>query len=759
MAFGNNNLNLALKITADSKQLDQSLTASEKKIKQFADTAQRIGKTMTVVGGAITAAFGAVVMKTTQLGDTYDKMAKRTNIAVEELSALGYAAERSGADITSLENSMRYLVKNINDVSMGTGEAKDAFEELDIKVTNADGSLRGTMDVFKESADKLAGMTDETKQVALATEIFGRRYGTQLLPLLKEGSIGIEELTKEARELGIVMSTENAAKAAEFNDRLTDLKGSLGGVAREIGTTLLPPLISLAEKAIEIVKRFKTWADENKPLVETIIKISATLGALAAAGGPILITIGALAKLKTGITALGTVSTGPIGLFIVAIGAIVTGLNSWIKSGKEAAEANEKLKASLMDMEDVSMAIKSTEEKIAGLKWQLEEIGESRFLGGDLLIKQIESLEIKLEALKNRQTELKTETDKTTESLSLMASVSGKIGAGLGNIATGAENAAKGVASISEAIEKLRNEALGKLKAIGDEIYEMTHSKLEVGIRDLNREYESYIQTLETSHLTEKELAAALEEVNKWYELKKTAIEETYQPQENLKKSTEEFIEVTKSATETEQKFNETLKENNDTMEKIAITFGNGSAALDDFESRIKKTTVSLSNFTKEGVATAIAQIKMQYMPTISKLTDAINNSMGIAKKMAQYQLQQATSTMNTMIQQALNGLKYYEQAVKMVGAGSSSGGSSSFSMPSYDVGTPYVPETGLALVHKGEKITPANRNANSGKVEININNPTVRNDSDIDAIASAVERVLSRKNLKTSGFELLPGM
>jgi hypothetical protein len=34
------------------------------------------------------------------------------------------------------------------------------------------------------------------------------------------------------------------------------------------------------------------------------------------------------------------------------------------------------------------------------------------------------------------------------------------------------------------------------------------------------------------------------------------------------------------------------------------------------------------------------------------------------------------------------------------------------FGLPSYDIGTDYVPRTGIALVHKGERIIPAAQNA-----------------------------------------------
>lgn len=313
---------LKVNIIGDASKLTNAMGKAGSQVDKFAEKIGKIGKTMTVVGGAVTAAFGAIIMKTTQLGDTYDKMSKRTNISVEALSALGYAAKISGADLDTVEKSLRYLARGMNDASQGIGEAKEAFEELNISVTDTKGNLRPTMDVLKEAATKLAKMTDETKQVALATDIFGARYGTQLLPMLKEGGAGIEALMNKAKELGIVMSTEAASKAAEFNDRLTDLKESIGGMGRSIGEILIPPLIKFSEKAIKIIKEIKAWADAHKPLVEMIVKVGATLGVMAAVGGPILMAVSAFMKMKGAIVAIGTITSGPIGIVIAAVAGL-----------------------------------------------------------------------------------------------------------------------------------------------------------------------------------------------------------------------------------------------------------------------------------------------------------------------------------------------------------------------------------------------------------------------------------------------------
>ena len=308
-----------INILGDASKLKGALDGAGKNVTNFSEKIGKIGRTMTIAGGIITGAFAAIVKKTADVGDQFDKMSLRTGVSAEDLSELAYAADICGADIGTVENSLRFLGKGMKEASEGTGEAKDAFEELDISVTDVDGNLRPTVEVMKEAATKLATMTDKTRQAALAGEIFGSRYGTKLLPLLKQGGEGIEELMEKAKELGITVSTEASIAAADFNDRLTDLKGSLAGAGRTIGDVLIPALTPLIEKITEIVGKIAAWARENPELVSGIIKVAAVIGVAAAVGGPILMAAAAFSAVSGAIIAIGTIATGPIGLVILAI--------------------------------------------------------------------------------------------------------------------------------------------------------------------------------------------------------------------------------------------------------------------------------------------------------------------------------------------------------------------------------------------------------------------------------------------------------
>lgn len=792
-----------INILGNATKLKGALSGAGKDVTAFGEKIGKMGRTMTIMGGAVTAAFGAIVFKTTKLGDTYDKMSKRTNVAVETLSALGYAAKISGADLDTVEKSLRYLARGMDDMSMGVGEAKDAFEYLDIAVTNTEGNLRPTIDVLKEAATKLAGMTDETKQVALATDIFGARYGTQLLPLLKEGGKGIEDLMNKARELGVVMSTEAAAKAAEFNDRLTDLKESIGGMGRDIGSVLIPPLIDLSEKALRLIKRVKEWSEANKPLMEIIVKLSATIGVMAAVGGPILMAVGALIKMKAAVVAMGTVSAGPVGIAIAAIAALAAGYLTLKENIKSAEDYMSDFRVSLQkltELEELDALILDLTERIKKLKTGLETVkpGEEY----DDLLNFYETLNKRLEEAKKKREELTRVEEKSFEDILAEVDKMSKIG----DILQPAEEAIKKIVDsftpyekklqaindrYDEAREKIKEyiedeeelkvatdklnegekaeialldrqvtaldkaaEAKKKLadltKSLTDKIYEFIHTEEEVKLRDINREYDLLIENAKEVFKDYNDLRKAMEAINKERQREIDGLKEGIE----LKDKT---IEDNKDLADSYKELKKPIEEATKVTEELGIL---GGKAWENLSIKIEHATTTLSNFSKEGVATAIASIKMHFKPLLDSLVDDINNLTGIWKQMAESNLQSLKKSMNEQI----SVIKYGYEEYKKILYGMSGGiGGGSWGVPSYQTGIRSVPETGLALVHQGEEIRPpGQRSYDQRKYSkiVNVYNPVVRNDDDIVKIKKVVKDALNEDDKQSyrQGKEILLG-
>lgn len=299
----------------DSK-LVRGLQNASKKLKAFGDAITGWGQKMTAIGAAVTAPLIGSAKAFSEMGDRMAKMSQRTGISVETLSELAYAAELSGADLDTLEGSLRKMQKAIVAAAEGSESANEALGQLGLTVAD----LRGLSpdQQFKLIADRLSQIQSPAVKAALAMELFGKS-GTQLLPLMSEGAKGIEALQQQARDLGLTMSTEDAKAAEALNDAFDTLWKVVKQGVFVIGSALAPTLKAVSEWIIRTVVTTTAWIKENKDLVVTILKVAAAV----LAGGVALLALGAaISALGTIFGALAAVVTGVIVVFKVIIAVI-----------------------------------------------------------------------------------------------------------------------------------------------------------------------------------------------------------------------------------------------------------------------------------------------------------------------------------------------------------------------------------------------------------------------------------------------------
>jgi len=96
-------------------------------------------------------------------------------------------------------------------------------------------------------------------------------------------------------------------------------------LGQEIGDNLLPVITPLIDKVTEIVGKVSDWIKENPELTENIVLWGAAIGALMLVLGPLLI---ALPGIVTAVSAL----LSPIGLVVIAAGALYLAFKNWDKN-------------------------------------------------------------------------------------------------------------------------------------------------------------------------------------------------------------------------------------------------------------------------------------------------------------------------------------------------------------------------------------------------------------------------------------------
>ena len=215
--------------------------------------------TAAAAAGAAVAAAGTALVGFTKDGAAYadeiNTMSATTGIATDKLQELQYAADLVDVSVETISGSMTKNFTAMRSAAEGNEKTAAAYEALGIAVTDADGNLRDSEEVYWELIDALGEVDDETTRDSLAMDLLGKS-AKELNPLIAAGSEKMAELGQEARDAGYVMSDESLSAFNEFQDGLDRLDSGATAAKNALGTVLLPMLTDIAGDGVDLLGQF-----------------------------------------------------------------------------------------------------------------------------------------------------------------------------------------------------------------------------------------------------------------------------------------------------------------------------------------------------------------------------------------------------------------------------------------------------------------------------------------------------------------------
>lgn len=280
MAAGTVIGSLRVILGADTAAFETALANANKQLGGFAKGATAFGNAAAVAIGAAAAAITASIGKTLKEADNLNKASQKFGVPVEQLSALKYAADLADVSFESLGKGLGKLSKAmLESAANPAGEAAKNFAALGISVKDSAGNLKTTEAVFGDIAAKFSTMEDGAAKTAMAIRIFGKA-GADLIPLLNQGKTGIAAMTEEAKKLGIIISTDTAAKAEEFNDTLKKIGLAFSAIGIHLAAELLPAFQKFADMMLGAVREGTALQDFSKALAEALVGLGYQLQAV-----------------------------------------------------------------------------------------------------------------------------------------------------------------------------------------------------------------------------------------------------------------------------------------------------------------------------------------------------------------------------------------------------------------------------------------------------------------------------------------------
>jgi len=346
--------NLLYYIKMKNQDFKQGMDENKRKFQELDEKVKRNRENLKRWGAAITTISAGAIVAFTKMANTAGEYAeqlaminKQTGLAVEDASRLGYAARQELGSIEQLTTGLTRLSRNALDASQGIGEARRAFDMLDISVVNADGSLRGADQLIYEIADKISVLGSESEKTGLVMQLLGRS-GAELLPFLDLGSEGIKELGDEAERLGKVMSEKNVKDFRRYRDTVDAVTAGLEGLKMKIANDVLPNLQWLIDKAKDAVEWFNALPEPIRKTVTQFGFFSAAAGLIV---GPLMMIVGFLPQIAGGLTLISKSFTP----FLLG-GAIIAGITFLVNKFIEWRENVNLLKEDLKSLDEESAA-------------------------------------------------------------------------------------------------------------------------------------------------------------------------------------------------------------------------------------------------------------------------------------------------------------------------------------------------------------------------------------------------------------------
>ena len=279
-----------VRLGADLRTLSAQLAKGEKRVGQYASRTEKqlsnVARSF-VAGGKAAASFlaplkgallasaiggflslgGAIAGAKESLSE-FDRIAKAAKFAAidsDSYQSLAYAAELAGVGVEKLDAGLQQFRRNSALAASEQGTLYTVLKKVNPELLKQLQTSDSQAEKLRLVSDAMKAAKTETDRVAIATAAFGRN-GQVLIPILADGSAGLAEMERKARELGIVIDSELLRRSEDLSDQLATASKVADLQFKSALVSLAPVLISTANLAADVASAIGAIADRMRDL-------------------------------------------------------------------------------------------------------------------------------------------------------------------------------------------------------------------------------------------------------------------------------------------------------------------------------------------------------------------------------------------------------------------------------------------------------------------------------------------------------------
>jgi uncharacterized coiled-coil DUF342 family protein len=228
------NFSLLAKLGADTSAYQKGIKGAETRTQKFRDGISGLGAAIAAVG------FTALAKRAMDAGERITNLSRQLRTNAEDLQVLQYAADATGASQGALERALRNVQIRAQAAADGNTGYADALERLGLNVDEF--NKLPTERKLEAIAKAAKGATNQNEAYADVARILGERAGPELAGVLDQLAKGYDDLEKEARKAGQVMSGPTAAAMEKASTQISQLRNRVTVLVASGLARLIPAL-------------------------------------------------------------------------------------------------------------------------------------------------------------------------------------------------------------------------------------------------------------------------------------------------------------------------------------------------------------------------------------------------------------------------------------------------------------------------------------------------------------------------------------
>lgn len=252
-------INSALKDAGVNAEVFQGgTTGAKNSLSNMIPIARSAATAVTAVSSAVTAATAATIAFARSQALAIKELqtsARLAGLSTQQFQAYSYAANSFGVS----QEKLGYILKDVNDrvgefIAEGGGEFEFIFERVlkPLGLTNDELSRMSSAEILGAVQKGLDAVNANAQETTTVYERLAND-ATLLQPLLENNAEALNRLAREAEDMGLIISPDQAQAANDFNAAFERTAGKVSTFAKLLTAEMAPALTELVDLAGDFV--------------------------------------------------------------------------------------------------------------------------------------------------------------------------------------------------------------------------------------------------------------------------------------------------------------------------------------------------------------------------------------------------------------------------------------------------------------------------------------------------------------------------